>query len=208
MSERCIIVGGGDFSPALLPERAPGDLLLAADSGFAALDAMGVRPDICIGDFDSLGAPPNFDRVVRLPVEKDDTDLMAAVKLGLERGYRRFTLLGALGGRRFSHSLAAVQTLCWLIAQGARGELVSPGCRVTAVSGETLSYPASAHGSISVFAAGDSAVVTLRGLKYPLERHRLSGFFPLGVSNSFTGAAASVTVHEGIAVIVEEPDEQ
>ena len=41
MSERCIIVGGGDFSPALLPERAPGDLLLAADSGFAALESMG-----------------------------------------------------------------------------------------------------------------------------------------------------------------------
>ena len=65
---------------------------------------------------------------------------------------------------------------------------------LSAASGETLSYPASAHGSISVFAAGDSAVVTLRGLKYSLESYRLSGFFPLGVSNSFTGAAASVTV--------------
>ena len=208
MSERCIIVGGGDFSPALLPERAPGDLLLAADSGFVALESMGVSPDICIGDFDSLGAPPDFEHIIRLPVEKDDTDLVAAARLGLERGYRHFTLLGALGGKRFSHSLAAVQTLCWLTGQGARGELLSPGCRIAAVSNETICYPASARGSISAFAAGDSAVVTLRGLKYPLERHRLSGFFPLGVSNSFTGAAASITVHEGVIITVEEPDEQ
>ena len=168
---------------------------------------MGVLPDVCIGDFDSLGAVPELGEVIRLPVEKDDTDLMAAAKLGLERGYLRFSFCGALGGRRFSHSLSAVQTLCWLIGQGARGELISPGCRVLAASGETLEYPASAHGSISVFAAGDSAVVTLRGLKYPLERYRLSGFFPLGVSNSFTGVCASVTVHEGVVVIVEEPDE-
>ena len=30
---RAILVGGGAFSPALLPEPAAGDLLLAADSG-------------------------------------------------------------------------------------------------------------------------------------------------------------------------------
>ena len=108
MSERCIIVGGGDFSPALLPERAPGDLLLAADSGFAALESMGVSPDICIGDFDSLGAPPDFDHIIRLPVEKDDTDLVAAVKLGLERGYRRAgrQALFALACRRSDALLA------------------------------------------------------------------------------------------------------
>ena len=203
--KRCIIVGGGDFDAALLPERGAGDLLIAADSGYAALEGAGVLPDICVGDFDSLGYEPGGCEVLHLPVEKDDTDMVAAARLGMERGCDRFTFLGVLGGARFSHSLAAVQTLGWLVSRGARGEILSAGCRVSTASNERVSWPASARGSVSVFALGGPAVVSLEGLKYPLRRHELD-IFPLGVSNSFTGLPASVEVHEGTALIVEEPD--
>ena len=71
---RAIIVGGGAFSPALLPAREAGDLLIAADSGYRQLQAAGVEPDLCIGDWDSLGAVPQGREVVTLPVAKDDTD--------------------------------------------------------------------------------------------------------------------------------------
>lgn len=203
--KRCIIVGGGDFDPALLPERRAGELLIAADSGFAALEKIGVTPDICVGDFDSLGYEPEGCEVVRLPVEKDDTDIVSAARIGMSRGFQRFVFLGVLGGARFSHSLAAVQTLVWLISRGARGEILSPGCRVTAASTERVEWPASARGSVSVFAFGGAATVSIEGLKYTLCRHELD-VFPLGVSNSFVGLPAYVDVHEGAVVIVEEPD--
>lgn len=203
--KRCIIVGGGSFDPALLPERGAGDLLVAADSGFAALEKIGVLPDICIGDFDSLGYEPHGCGIVRLPVEKDDTDMVAAARFGMERGYERFVFLGVLGGERFSHSLAAVQTLAWLIGEGARGEIIAPGCRVRAASAERVSWQASARGSVSVFALGGPAVVSVEGLKYTLCRHELD-VFPLGVSNSFVGLPAYIEVYEGTVVIVEEPD--
>ncbi len=205
MSEkRCIIVGGGDFEPGLLPERGADDLLIAADSGYAALEKMGLVPDICIGDFDSLGYVPKDCDVVRLPVEKDDTDMVAAARLGMERGYTDLVFLGVLGGERFSHSLAAVQTLGWLLKKGVRGEILDKCCHISAVD-DRRTWPASACGSVSVFALGGEAEISLEGLKYSVCRHRLD-IFPLGVSNSFVGLPAYIEVHEGAVIIVEEPE--
>lgn len=203
--KRCIIVGGGDLDPALLPEKRAGDLLIAADSGFAAFEKAGLLPDICVGDFDSLGYEPEGCETLRLPVEKDDTDMVAAARLAMERGYDRLCFLGVLGGSRFSHSVAALQTLGWLAGQGIAAEIIDSACRVTALKG-TGEWPTSARGSVSVFALGGPAVVSIEGLKYDLCRHEL-GIFPLGVSNSFVGLPARISVHEGVVLVVEEPDE-
>ena len=200
----CIIVGGGDFAPGLFIPKNEGDLIIAADSGYAYLKALGITPDLCVGDFDSLGSAPKDCPVVRLPVMKDDTDMIAAARVGLERGYRRFLFFGVLGGRRFSHSAAALQTLAWLLDNGAHGEIIDENCAVTAIRNETAFFSMKERGDVSVFAHSDSVTVTLRGLLYPLEKKTLKNTFPLGVSNSFTGEASSVTAESGTAIIVRE----
>ena len=74
---------------------------------------------------------------------------------------------------------------------------------LTAVSHGTVCFDSVCRGFISVFSHTDSCTgVTLRGLKYPLENACLTNRFPLGVSNEFTGVPASVTVDEGVAVLV------
>ena len=82
---RCIIVGAGDFFPKKLDVN--GVLVIAADGGRESLDKMGITPDICIGDFDSLGYVPRCKETVTLPCEKDVTDTFAAADLAIERGY-------------------------------------------------------------------------------------------------------------------------
>jgi thiamine pyrophosphokinase len=203
---RAIIVGGGAFDPKLLPERGKDDLLIAADSGYRRLAAAGVTPDLCIGDWDSLGEAPQDCEVVTLPVAKDDTDLVAAARLGLARGCTEFVLLGALGGRRFSHSLAAVQTMHFLALQGAACTLLDADCTMTVLRGRSLSFPAAARGSLSVLALTDRAVVTLEGLWYSAEHLELTNRFPLGVSNAFLGKAARVCAEQGVVLVIEEAD--
>ena len=82
------------------PRKGAGDFLIAADKGYEALEAYGAPPDLVVGDFDSLGRRPNHPNVIQLPVMKDDTDMVYALREGLERGYRRFVLLGGVGGHR------------------------------------------------------------------------------------------------------------
>ena len=201
MSAVCWIVGAGDFwTPAFTPR--PGDFVIAADGGLAHLQRIGAKADLVLGDFDSLGCVPKGENVLTYPPEKDDTDMMLAVKEGLRRGCARFALLGGLGGR-LGHTLANVQALMYLSKHGARGLLIGEHETVTAVTDGEIRFSSAHTGYISVFCLDAPAKgVTLRGLKYPLEDAVLTSSVALGVSNEFTGAEAVVSVSSGTLVIV------
>lgn len=197
----CYVVGAGEFHPRGLTP-CPGDLIIAADGGYTALQLLGVAPHLVVGDFDSLKAPPDHPNVICLPKEKDDTDLLAALRLGVERGYCQFRIYGGTGGR-MDHTLANLQCLTWLTAQGKSGRLMGDGWVAAAVTDGTIIFDAAHRGYISVFSMGDRAEgVCLRGLKYVLENAVLTKDFPMGVSNEFLGQESSVTVKTGTLLVL------
>ena len=87
------------------------------DAGAHALAEHGRIPDWAVGDFDSSEPPAECRRIVRLPAQKDDTDLEAALSLVLAHyppeNIDRIVILGALGAGRLDHLLANV----WLAHQ-------------------------------------------------------------------------------------------
>lgn len=200
----CYVVGAMSLSLSLRPCPAPGDYVIAADRGYDSLMVYGVNPDLVVGDFDSLGEVPNHPNVIQLPAEKDDTDMVFALRQGLDLGYRRFVMLGGVGGR-LEHTLGNLQLLDWLASQGAQGFLAGEKTVATAVRNGTLTFPAAMSGYLSVLCnSGTARGVTLRGLKYPLERYTMTGSFPLGVSNQFLGQPASVSVEDGCLLLLWE----
>ena len=200
----CYIVGAMPLEPELTPRPRAGDLVIAADGGYASLRARGVAPDLVVGDFDSLGSVPDHPNTVRLPREKDDTDTCHAMNLALDRGYTRFLLLGGVGGR-LDHTVANLQLLAGLAARGARGILAGDGQAATVIANGSFDFPKSMSGYCSVFCQGAAASgVRLEGLKYPLEDAQLTASVPLGVSNEFLGVPARVSVREGALLLVWE----
>lgn len=198
--ETCIIFCAGGFEKLVRPIDAS-DFILAADGGLTHLQKLGLTPNGIIGDFDSLGYIPEGAQV--FPVEKDDTDSMLAVRKGLELGYRRFEIYGALDGERLDHTVANLQTLAFLSEHGATGYLAGLRYMVTTVRNGAIRFSPKAKGILSVFCLGESAKgVSLRGLKYPLENGTLTSGFPLGVSNRFTGEAAEISVRDGILTVL------
>lgn len=196
---RCVIFCAGGFDKLLLPIEKD-DYIIAADGGYAHTQNLGITPHAILGDFDSLGFTPENADV--FPVEKDDTDAMLAVRRGLSLGYREFLIYGALDGPRVDHTLAALQTLLFLSCHGARGILAGVSQLATVIKEETFTFPETAQGILSLFAMGAPAEVTLENLHYSLEKGTLTTDFPLGVSNHFTGKAASVTVTEGALIAI------
>ncbi len=196
---RCIIVGAGDFSLKKL--NADGALVIAADGGRESLDKIGVKADICIGDFDSLGYVPSCNETVMLPVEKDVTDTFAAADLAIERGCDDIELYGALGGERFSHSLANLQLLVYLKKRNVKATLYDEKCTVRVLFGESVCYNGSGH--ISFISASDKAVISLSGMKYNGDMLEIRNDFPLGISNEYT-EGAKITVHEGYVYEIRE----
>ena len=197
---KCIIFCAAGFDGLLAPVTGD-DYLIAADGGYAHTQALGLTPHCILGDFDSLGYVPENSTV--FPVEKDDTDAMLAVRRGLSLGYREFLLYGSLDGPRLDHTVANFQTLGYLADRGARGWLIGKNNIVTVIKDSALSFPAEFTGSVSVFCMGEDARgITLTNLQYPLENGTLSAGFPLGVSNQFTGKAASIQVDKGSLLVI------
>lgn len=207
MEPICYIVGAGeDYGLDFCPKD--GDLVLAADAGYLRLKAAGLRPQIVVGDFDTLGAPPEGEQVVTLPRIKDVTDTWAAIQLGLERGYRCFALYGCTGGR-FEHTLANLQIVADLATRGMECQLVDRTQVITAVSNGTVNFGPERRGFVSVFAHSDLCTgVTIRGMKYELENGELTNRFPLGVSNEFLGVPSSVTIGKGTVILVFDRKKQ
>ncbi len=197
---KCVIFCAAGFD-TLAEELTKEDFLIAADGGLKHTQKLGIRPDVVLGDFDSLGYAPEGANV--FPVEKDDTDAMLAVRHGLSLGYEEFLLYGSLDGPRLDHTIANFQTLQYLCDHGAWGYLVGLHSIVTVVKNGSLRFPAGCRGTVSVFCLGrDAEGVTLKGLHYPLEDGVLTAGFPLGVSNHFTGAAAEITVKSGSLLVL------
>ena len=194
----CYIFGAGSYY-GLRSKPDMSDYVIAADGGWRWCRSAGLTPDLLLGDFDSLGEVPAFDHILRVPVEKDDTDMMLAIKKGLERGCREFHLYGGTGGRRSDHTVANYQALLYLARRGARGWLYGNGEIYTAVCGKgEITFPARADGILSVFCLGELAAgVTIRGAHYSVENAVLAPDFPLGCSNHFIGRPITVSVERG-----------
>ncbi len=203
----CYIAGAGEIPDSglcFVPQ--PDDLVIAADGGYRLLTSAGIRVDLLIGDFDSLGAKPDFPHTVELKAEKDVTDLYAAVLFGIEKGCRTFYIYGGTGGS-IRHTLANIQTLKMLAETGRRGYLVGAKETLTAVQNKTLSFEPDKTGYLSVFSLGKTASVTLKNLKYPLNNYTMRDIYPIGVSNEFLpGKAAEVTVADGALLVVYDND--
>ena len=99
--KKCMIIGAAPLaSGAVFEEFDPKEhYVICADAGYDTAVQYGVRPDLVIGDFDSAAKrPPETIRTIKLPVEKDVTDMMGAVMVGQKLGYKTFVLIGGLGG--------------------------------------------------------------------------------------------------------------
>ena len=195
----CVIFCAAEFDRLLAPIED--SFLIAADGGLRHLERLGLTPDAVIGDFDSLRYVPQGAAVY--PVEKDDTDAMLAVKLGLSKGFRDFVLYGSLDGPRLDHTVANYQLLKYLADRGAHGVLVGCSFCAAVVQNGSLRLKPHAEGDISVFCIGpDAQGVSIRGLYYQLENGTLSSGFPLGVSNHFIGQEATVSVEKGALLVL------
>lgn len=198
-SEICYCFGAGEYFGDETV-KSENRFIIAVDAGYNETKRRGLTPNLIIGDFDSLGIVPSDENVVKLPCIKDDTDMLAALKEGLKRGYEKFVIFGGSGGR-LSHTLANIDTLSYLASHGAIGFICAKKEIITLVC-KGIDFDTEFKGFISVFPHGGNACVSEEGLKYELDKKELSADYPLGVSNEFLGKCSRITVHSGEIVII------
>ena len=207
----CVLICAGNFSIEHITVEED-DFCIAVDGGYAYCKQLGIKPDLIVGDMDSL--PENLQKemqkisgekprkVICLCQEKDDTDTLAALRIGMEKGYRNYRLYGALGGR-IDHTIANIQCLSYLKNNGAEGIILEEGLAITVIKEEKVSFGNREKGYLSLFSLGERAEgVTITGMKYPLNQALVTNDYPIGISNEFTGEDSMVEVRKGMLLAV------
>lgn len=197
----CAVISGGEYAPMTGIEECK--YVIACDKGFEYALREHITPDVILGDFDSYrGELPTEIEILRLPVEKDDTDTMSAVRYALELGYKRIRIYCALGGR-LDHLYANVQTAAYAAAHGARAAILGADTEIHVFTNGALTLPARKGMSLSVFSVTDEARgVSIRGTKYTLDNAVITNSFPIGASNEWHADFAEVEVKEGIIAVM------
>ena len=197
----CYVVGAADFNCGF--DVADGGFVIAADGGYDRLLSLGIKPNLLMGDFDSVTAKiPSDIELLRFKAEKDETDMHLAFLEGMKRGYRVFRFYGGCGGRE-DHTFANYALLLYARRAGADARLVSDNGEAFVIENESVKIDNGKWRGVSVFALGsDAENVNISGLKYEACGATLKADFPLGVSNSFCGNDAFISVERGALLVM------
>jgi len=210
---RAAVVSNGDLGDAekLRKMLPPFDLVVCSDGGIRHLKALGLQPDILVGDFDS--ADPSLMReytekgipVLRFPSDKDKTDTLIAAETAMERGADSIVLLGALGSR-WDHSYGNVMILVRLAERGIDGMILHSHNRIL-VSDQIFVLTARPGQTVSFLPLGENVKIeSTKGLRYPVHHKAMPLDDPYGISNVFTEERAEVRITSGwlMAVVADD----
>lgn len=216
MKHIVIVVGGSidDEMAADLIRKEQPDVCMAADSGMNFFYRNRICPDVIVGDFDSVSSEaleyfktiPDIEWKVLNPV-KDDTDTESAIRLAIEQGAERITLLGATG-TRLDHVLGNIELLGIGLQQHVPIEMIDSHNRIRMIdSGVSLSKDSQYGKYVSLIPYTQEVTgLTLTGFQYPLDGYTLRGFCSLGVSNEITEETAQISFKDGILLLIESRD--
>lgn len=190
-----VIVGGGAVDTDLLRELyASGARIVGADGGADQIAAAGLKPEIIIGDFDSLQDPLRWLGKTRLMQisEQETTDFEKALYS------TRAPVTVALGmtGKRFDHTLAALDAVA-RYAHKRRIILVDEHDIAVGLT-EAFSFKVAFGERVSIHPLAPINFWRSVGLKYPLDAVRLAPGVRTGTSNEALEGPFTIVPEEGI----------
>jgi len=211
-SRRALIFAAGDLNdgPAVRAalEYAPQAAIIAADGGARLAERCGLRPDLIVGDLDSLSGE-EADRfaaqgatIERVTSHKDETDLELALLAAARRGATWIRAIGATGDR-LDQTLAAVHMLVMPQLDGRDARLVAGRQTLWVVGPGEHALDGAPGDTISLIPlAGDARGVRTEALEYPLRGETLVMGAARGVSNVMAASRAGVALESGLLVVV------
>ncbi len=197
-----IIIAGGTISGDISKYLNNDDFIICADSGYKYAFSQNIKPNLIIGDFDSAEIPSDFPDIIKLNIEKNDTDTQHCVDYLKNMGIKDIIIFGATGGIRIDHTVANLQLLEYGENQGLNILIINDNVKITLLNKGSLKICGNVSDIVSVFALNIAKGVTYEGMKYPLKNGTIKSYNPYGVSNELMEPEGLITVKKGKLLII------
>lgn len=182
--------------------------LIAADGGLHHLRSLGIKPDVVIGDMDSIDPPllaelrASGAKLIVHPTDKDASDLELALKYAVANYDGEILVFGALGGR-LDQLLANVLLLTDIGLRDREVRIVEEHQQAWVMTPGIGRFAGKAGDLVSLLPLqGDVHVEGTSGLKWQLRNERLIYGQSRGVSNIMTEESAIVEVKQGTLLCI------
>ena len=203
--KRIIIFANGDLpdpdkAHALLRES---DFIIAADGGTRHALALGLTPNIIIGDLDSL----NVERltfnaeIIQSPADKNETDLELAFQHALTLNPEQIIILAALGGR-LDQTLGNI-ALVSNVQRSTSNVRLDDGIEEVFFCHEQTQIKGASGDIVSLIPwQGEVTGIVTTGLKWPLQNEILYPQKTRGISNEMMNDTATIQIKSGLLLII------
>lgn len=212
---RGLVIAGGELDHSAknaLSQLAPNTITIGVDRGIGFFLQEGVDADYYMGDLDSID-PALIDsipkeRLMQFPADKNASDLELALDLCLELKLEYVEIFGGTGSRwdhSFSNllSLDRYRRLGLQIIMKNRKNQAWALPKHSIISVETIQ----SYAYLSILPISpEGIVVSIHGVKYPLDHETLAFGKTRGVSNEGIDEEVTIHIEQGTAILVLSSD--
>lgn len=183
--------------------------IICADSGYKVALAIGIMPNLIVGDFDSSDKPNLDCEIITLNSEKADTDTFHCVKLAVDKGFNCIIIFNALGDR-FDHSYSNVLCLDYCRKNGVKCFILNDKNRLSLIESKT-SFKKE-YNNFSLFAFLDECRgVTIKGAYYTAgfynkDKLDMMPYDQFAQSNFVNADYCEIDLESGVLLLVESND--
>ncbi len=209
-----IIVAAGnleseeDFYTSLLQKRA---FLIAVDGGLKLFRKQNIKPDILLGDMDSISQEDmNWACQAQIPqkkfsCDKDKTDTHLALDMAIENKNNPIYILGGIGCR-LDHTLANLYLLVYGYEKGAEVRILHPSHYVTLLTPSCKKIVEKKYGAILSILPVSPILsgLTMAGFRWNLQDKSIAQGMTWTVSNFLEEETGTIFLQDGMAFVIQE----
>ena len=203
---RAVIISGGQITDYtyIKNQKKANDTVICADSGYNHAKKMDLQVSVIVGDFDSIGTIPQNIPTIKYPSAKDQTDTEIAIAYAHSKGFKDFLLLAATG-RRIDHGLTNILLLKSFLERGETAQIIDEHNKIM-LTDSKLCLSEAPDSIVSLVPLTDCTGVCTTNLEYPLQDANLHVGKGVGVSNVMVADSASVSLREGLLLVIVARD--
>lgn len=197
--KKAILFANGEYDSSYTYSRE--DFIIAIDGGYDILFELGIKPSLVVGDLDSISKPiPSDIKVIRLSVEKDDTDALYALKWALKEGFDTFELHAFLG-KDLNHTLGNIELFLHLKKLGVNFKAYYQNKTYQVLHDECFEI-SKGKDKFTLLSLSEYSIASLYNVKYEVINHKFTNDIPLGIDNEFINKKAQIQVDSGYMLLI------